>query len=818
MRLNSLSLTNFRQHADSVLEFDTGLTGIVGPNGAGKSTVLEAIAWALYGQPAARGTKDSIRFVRAAPRASVRVELDFELGGHRYRVARGLNSAELYLDGGSEPIANSLSSVSDLLQRRLGMTRAEFFHTYFTGQKELNVMSAMGPSERAQFLSRVLGYEKLRVAQEAVREQRKLLTAELSGVRSAMPDVDAVQRALNESATRRIEAERALSTSESAHAEATSRLAEISPGWAEAQQARDRYNELSGELRVAESELQARTRDADRLAGELDATGAARIELTELSKELVPLSEYASEYARLEELARAEGRRQALSDSARGLAEELIGKRERRARIAGAPQAEEEVTIALEARRREVEATLGAIELLRTGWVRDRQEAETKRDALRAQLRELKKQREEVVQLGEDGRCPTCTRVLGENLRSVLEQIDDQIDTVTVDGKYFANKLTQVEPLPAEIGRLEEQRREQQREAGEQEMRLARVRSEVQELAQLQRELAVKEQRYTQMTQDLASLPSGYDSARHAEVKAEIERLAPLNERVTRLSTQLEREEQLQSEMATVQAQLQRLRARIAELESQRGAVRFSEGDYVALRQAQEAATRAAQDAEIARAGATAELKAAQRAAEGANAALRDLQKAQETERVLVRDKRLHDELDRAYTDLRTDLNHALRPELSELASVYLTELTDYRYTEMELDDEYNIVVMEDGRPKPVISGGEEDVANLALRLAVSQMIAERSGQKFSLLVLDEILGSLDEVRRHRVVGLLQRLQDRFDQVILITHIEALGQLMDREIVMHYDAATGASVVRGRTPAFPDPGLFDGAELEGAGL
>ena len=57
--------------------------------------------------------------------------------------------------------------MNELLQRRLGMSRSEFFNTYFTGQKELNVMAAMGPSERAQFLSRVLGYEKLRTAQHA---------------------------------------------------------------------------------------------------------------------------------------------------------------------------------------------------------------------------------------------------------------------------------------------------------------------------------------------------------------------------------------------------------------------------------------------------------------------------------------------------------------------------------------------------------------------------------------------------------------------------------------------------------------------------
>src|SRR5438105_9794439 len=107
MRINSIRLQNFRQHADPCSQFDSGLTGIIGANGTGKSTILEAIAWALYGNPAARGKRDSIRWLRAPAGASVRVELDFELGGHRYRVIRKLTSAELYLDRAAAPIANS---------------------------------------------------------------------------------------------------------------------------------------------------------------------------------------------------------------------------------------------------------------------------------------------------------------------------------------------------------------------------------------------------------------------------------------------------------------------------------------------------------------------------------------------------------------------------------------------------------------------------------------------------------------------------------------------------------------------------------------
>jgi len=129
MRLNSLHLCNFRQHVDTKIDFDTGITGIIGPNGSGKTTVLEAIAWALYGTPAARGTRESIRSFRAGPRAQVKVELDFELSGHRYRISRGLTTAGLYLDGAQIPIASSITSVTARLRPRLGLSHAERFTT-----------------------------------------------------------------------------------------------------------------------------------------------------------------------------------------------------------------------------------------------------------------------------------------------------------------------------------------------------------------------------------------------------------------------------------------------------------------------------------------------------------------------------------------------------------------------------------------------------------------------------------------------------------------------------------------------------------------
>ncbi|NUQ13307.1 MAG: hypothetical protein HUU26_13420, partial [Gemmatimonadaceae bacterium] len=189
-----------------------------------------------------------------------------------------------------------------------------------------------------------------------------------------------------------------------------------------------------------------------------------------------------------------------------------------------------------------------------------------------------------------------------------------------------------------------------------------------------------------------------------------------------------------------------------------------------------------------------------------------ELRRAQELLSRLEGERRVHDELDRAFSDLRTELNFQLRPELSDLASRFLGELTDGRYAELELDDQYNLIVLEDGVPKPVISGGEEDLSNLVLRLAISQMIADRSGQNFSLLVLDEVFGSLDVARRQNVVDLLRRVGDRFEQVILITHIEGVKDELDHVVLVDYDDQAGTSRVRQRELTVPDVERLEAGE------
>src|SRR5947208_2401549 len=225
----------------------------------------------------------------------------------------------------------------------------------------------------------------------------------------------------------------------------------------------------------------------------------------------------------------------------------------------------------------------------------------------------------------------------------------------------------------------------------------------------------------------------------------------------------------------------------------------FSDAEYRQAKDRYDRAVGALRESELAVVEARGELN---RAEDDLAEAKRRVAERAQRERQIAAFKarqRLHNELDRAFSDLRGELNARMRPEIAELASGFLADLTDGRYDELELTEDYTLTILEGGVPKPVISGGEEDIASLVLRLAISQMIAERAGQPLSLLVLDEIFGSLDEARRLHVVGLLRRLADRFPQVILITHIEQVREGLDRVIRVDFDPARGASVVRDDT-------------------
>ncbi|WP_035985724.1 AAA family ATPase [Leptolyngbya sp. KIOST-1] len=86
-----ISLKNFLSYREASLDF-SGLhvVCVAGPNGAGKSSLLEAIAWALWGQSRAAADDDIIH--QGALEASV--SFQFQQGDHTYRVIRSRHRSQ----------------------------------------------------------------------------------------------------------------------------------------------------------------------------------------------------------------------------------------------------------------------------------------------------------------------------------------------------------------------------------------------------------------------------------------------------------------------------------------------------------------------------------------------------------------------------------------------------------------------------------------------------------------------------------------------------------------------------------------------------
>jgi len=121
-------------------------------------------------------------------------------------------------------------------------------------------------------------------------------------------------------------------------------------------------------------------------------------------------------------------------------------------------------------------------------------------------------------------------------------------------------------------------------------------------------------------------------------------------------------------------------------------------------------------------------------------------------------------------------------PTLSDITSKMIGTMTDGRYGRVELGEDYEIQIDDQGTLYPVdrFSGGESDLANLGLRLGISRIIAERTGATpMNFLILDEIFGSQDPTRKRSLMTALVGLSSQFRQVFLITHIEDVKDLMN---------------------------------------
>jgi exonuclease SbcC len=364
--------------------------------------------------------------------------------------------------------------------------------------------------------------------------------------------------------------------------------------------------------------------------------------------------------------------------------------------------------------------------------------------------------------------------------------------------------MDQLKTEPPDLVAANQRREELEQSLQEGSAEVGRLATQVQDGLAAATEESRLSGRVSTLEAELGQLPSAADEQRYEEIQRQIKALEPLVLEATRFKAMADQGAAVDAELAAGRQAQDAAAARVTALRAELAALKYDERAFRKARDANQAAETAAHEAELALAHAEADLKAAKEAVEVVARRRAERTAREEEARQAAAELKLEQELDRALTNLRSELNAQLRPDLSALASSFLSDLTRGRYTELELDEEYQTRLLDERDAKLVISGGEEDVANLALRLAISQMIAERAGQPLSLLLMDEVFGSLDEDRRLAVMDLLRSLADRFPQVILTTHVELDAEGFDRVIRVTYDASKGMTQVQDEAPGGHD--------------
>jgi len=319
MHLNRLVLRNFKKFRRADLEFSDGLTGIVGSNGAGKSTIVEAIAWALYGNRASAIKRDFIRNCHVRESDPVTVALTISLGKQELVIYRGMkgkaNTPEAYLELDGQRVALGSREVDSKLEEILKISYQDFMKTFYARQKDLDNLLKEGAMGKREYLLKLLGLEDIKEhALDLIKADRGAVEQEMARLSGALGEIGDVSGRLEQVAL-------AIQAEEKGLVEADRKRTELARSFEERQKELD----LQGERMRSYEMLQERKARLEKGQAELDERAEAEkkhLAAIDLSRkrlyEIQPrLERLAGVRERLEAL---EPKRAAFEDLARSIA------------------------------------------------------------------------------------------------------------------------------------------------------------------------------------------------------------------------------------------------------------------------------------------------------------------------------------------------------------------------------------------------------------------------------------------------------------------------------------------------------------------
>ncbi len=821
-----LELKNFMCYKDATLELDSiHLACLSGDNGAGKSAILDALTWSLWGK--ARASSDELI---AMGEIEMQTTLDFYINEQLYRVKRfrtrkgagqTVISFQIKTPGGDwrNISGNSQRGTQEEIIKALRMEYDTFINSAFLLQGRADEFMTHTPGERKKVLSDILGlsfYDELEAAaKEEVREaeqRRRRLEERLTELNQDLDLRPTYERQKEQAQTEYLENQLIFTRSETEFSDLQRREDEL--------KAKDRQlNETrraveKDRLELAETVRSLRqTRDQIEVAQEYitrrDAIEKGYKEFVTVDRELEILNRKFERYNQLLI------ERRALEDKIKQTGMRLeaqqhqltLSLKEVEEHSQQLPRLEKgfetlkvETAAATEAQQK--------VEKLRTtrqekmGELRFVAE-EVKRNA--KLLAEIKERADHVPHVGEA--CETCGTELTEEAREKTindrrreyadqrkagKELKDRQEALQIEVQTLEKDLRDLEKPAAKFAELQRKSGSLEREllqARQANDKAADYRKRLLEVGQrLEKEEYCSEERAKLVQVDRESKELAYDETARQSLRVKRDSLKQFEQQKTALVDAERRIVQLQESLQRETLREGRLRENLAENETLTEKLALDVAELPLLTAHRLQAFQRKDEADL-------KLKSSQRALWQAESNLKRCEELAEEKKLKLaalneaaNQKSVYGELAEAFgkKGLQALIIDTVLPELEDESNKLLGGMSDGRMSvrfetirdskkgdaietlDLKISDESGV------RSYELFSGGEAFRVNFAVRVALSKLLARRSGAALKTLIIDEGFGSQDGAGRERLVDAIRSIEKDFERVLVISHIQEL--------------------------------------------
>lgn len=795
MKLRKLAWTNYKQYKEPG-EIDlsdlNGTVGILGNNGAGKSSLLRIIVISLFGIQASNENKSYLR-THGVENEPVYLKLEFSHEGEDYIIEREYRGVNLtpkasfwqYKEGYPQLLAQDVASVDSYVKKIIRLDCKAFLSTIFCQQKELDKLSEMTPANRKSFILKLAGVDKIDEEIKLTREKKRELTSFLTLLQKDIENKEKIENDLLalDGEVKELKKVLAKSNKELAKAEESYNIAKDEKSKHDEKE--KEFNALSIRQSKIEAQVSSIIREIEKLEKEqteissledyMNKEGNAILEeYSLLQKEITDMEDLRLKFNTKTQL---EKQLESVKNDGASTKTKLLKAKE---------------TLAALNFNNSIEATIITetkdINTKISELMEEKLELTAQYKSLNAKIEDNNKEVANIVNLVKESsngcECPTCKQtvsmehvgIIKKHYLSLNEGLVKERDEVLVKGKSIAATITTLQGNLENLKIKEKEFNNLKQSYNEAQVTIKHLTEDLNVKVAEYNRINTELEKYTDVSFDVNIYTSKVN--RNNSLKDTVRQLYINNDKIKRLPSIVDSLNNSKDVKVTLDTQLADILNSIKILD-------FNIEEYrkinLAFDKAQEKLKTT--EREVTNATHQVQLKdVAER--KNLNNQLNEIKRKEKEYNDYSEKFRDYVTTEEVLKSTKVSIMKRISPIINRHLSNIFGTLIDGKYEDIKLDDNYDIFIQEgaDYFPLAKYSGGEKDISNLALRLAISKFLTETNDGKIEFVVLDEIFASLDDERKASLIEVLNSLDKFFSQIFIISHEDTIKSSLENYI------------------------------------